>query len=116
MDDRVYLQNTTGGGNKCIPGVIVEKTGSVFYKVHGRDTDITDRRHGDQLRFGVIDDRLDQKTDCSTTDTPTQPCALKENMSTCPDPVPADSAEVPAASQSPRLSSRLRKPPEHYDP
>lgn len=33
--DAVYLRNTTGGGNKWIPGVIVKQTGPVSYKVQG---------------------------------------------------------------------------------
>ncbi|XP_078253747.1 ER membrane protein complex subunit 2 isoform X1 [Rhinoraja longicauda] len=117
VDDPVYLYNTAGGGRKWIPGVIVDQTGPVSYKVQGGDTDITYRRHGDQLRYRVMGDGLDQDTENSTTDTsaPSQP-AQPEDMSSCSEPGTVDRTAAAAAPLSPRRSSRVRKPPDRYVP
>ena len=99
QDDPVYLQNTAGGREKWIPGVVVEQTGPVSYRVQGTDT-VTFRRHGDQLRSRVTADGLDLNTDCATTDTSAQPSVIQDNMSADADPVHMDSEEVPAASET----------------
>lgn len=119
VNDSVYLQNTAGGGRKWIPGVISEQTGPVSYKVQGTDTEITYRRHGDQLRFRVTGDGLDRnKTDATIkAGVPDQPNTgpTDVSLSTDTSSVQSDAAETPSVP-SPRRSSRVRKPPKRFDP
>ena len=71
LDDPVYLQNTGGGREKWIPGVIAKQTGPVSYRVQGTDGDGTYRWHGDQLRSRFPTDGLDLDTGGSITTRPT---------------------------------------------
>lgn len=119
QDDPVYLQNTAGGREKWIPGVIMKQTGPVSYRVQGTDRDITYRRHGDQLRSRVAAEELDLNTDCTPADLADQPTSdqpsEKLDMPADDGPLHMDS-EVPAASPDLRRSGRDRKPPERYVP
>ena len=94
--------------------MIEHQTGPVSYKVQETDTDITYRRHGDQLRSRVTTDGLILDTDCTTsnTDTSTQPSVLQDNVSAGADLLHMDSVEVPAASPMLCRSVRERKLPE----
>lgn len=113
LDDPVYLQNTAGGREKWIPGVIAEQTGPVSYRVQGTDSDGTYRRHGDQLRARVPTDDLDLNTDCTTTG----PDVIQDdNPAQNAKPVQMDNAEMQAVPQTLRRSARERKPPERYEP
>nr|XP_055073117.1 uncharacterized protein K02A2.6-like [Misgurnus anguillicaudatus] len=113
--DSVYLRNTTGGGNKWVPGVIVKQTGPVSYQVQGRDTDVTFRRHGDQLRPRFVEDELVKETDDSEVDTSVQPCASEEEKQAVSEFPQKDCGGVTGVTQSPRRFSRIRKPPKRLD-
>jgi len=84
-------------------------------KVQGRDTDVTFRRHGDQVRSRVVEDELVKETDCSGTDTSIQPCTPEEEKQAVPDPSQEGCGGVTAVAQSPRHSSRSTKPPKRFD-
>lgn len=105
--DAVYLCNTTGGGNKWVPGVIVKQTGPVSYKVQGRDADVTFRRHGDQLRPRFIGDELVKETDCSEMDTSFQPSEPEEEKQAVSEFSQRDCGGVTGVTQSPRRSFRI---------
>ncbi|GAA6092345.1 uncharacterized protein K02A2.6 [Tachysurus ichikawai] len=114
-EEVVYLRNTTGGGNKWVPGVIVKQTGPMSYKVQGRDADVTFRRHGDHLRPRFVEDELVKETDCSEMDTSVQHCAPEEEKQAVSEFPQKDCGGVTGVTQSPRHSSRIRKPPKHLD-
>lgn len=116
--DAVYLRNTTGKGNKWVPGVIVKQTGPVSYNVQGQDTDGTFRRHCDQLRPRVVVDDPVEQMDCSETGTETsvRPCASEEEEPVISETSEKDSVGNTSMAQGLRRSSRIRKTPKRYDP
>ncbi|KAI7790217.1 hypothetical protein IRJ41_003016 [Triplophysa rosa] len=62
VNDSVFLRSTVGGDPKWLPGVVVQQTGPVSYKVCG-PMDTVYRRHGDQLITFLSDTAMhDKKT------------------------------------------------------
>lgn len=58
VDDTVFLYATIGEGNKWIPGMIVQQTGPVSYKVQGGDISITYRKQSDKLKNQLLQVRI----------------------------------------------------------
>lgn len=67
------------------------------------------------MRPRVVEDELVKETDCSGTDTPIQTRAPEGEKQAVPEPSQEDCGGVTGVAQSPRRSSRSRKPPKRLD-